>query len=271
MGDSRDTLLYGSISVGMFLFLLFFQPFPNRFTDLNSVLIFHAGFGAILFVLLYIIHMLSRLFKNYDKDVGSYLHGIVLFLLSSVAFTFYLRYVGQANITFYLVVKTALICLVSPVILRIYRYSMELKQENEFLQDENLALQRHLQQQASNKEPELIELYSAETTPEMLKVSVKDLAMIRSADNYVELYCIEHDHPRKKLIRNTLRNIEQLLLPSSRFIRCHRTCIVNIGFVEKSFFTSASNTLLIKGFNEHIPVSRQYILKLKEALDKHQG
>ncbi|HEY3389606.1 MAG TPA: LytTR family transcriptional regulator DNA-binding domain-containing protein, partial [Prolixibacteraceae bacterium] len=63
-----------------------------------------------------------------------------------------------------------------------------------------------------------------------------------------------------------LKNIEQQLKPYPNFIRCHRICIVNTYYIEKLNRKFSNYWLTIKGSEELIPVSRQYLLKLKEAI-----
>jgi len=47
---------------------------------------------------------------------------------------------------------------------------------------------------------------------------VADVAFIKSVDNYVEIAYKEGEHFRKKLIRNTLINIEHQMKPFPNFI-----------------------------------------------------
>jgi len=257
--------------MGMFLFMLFFQPFPNKFSDLNSGLIFNAGFGAIVFILLNAIHLFSKIFKHSDKEILSYFNGIILLIVTTVAFTFFLRYVGEVNIKFYSVAMVALICLAPPVALRIYRRTNELRQDNDLLLKENLSLQNQLHSLANDNPFNTIVFHSADGSSEVMKLLVPDLILIKSADNYVEIYYRDNNTIRKKLIRNTLRNIEQLLTPYNQFIRCHRTCIINAVHIDKLHLKINSSYIIVKDLDEHIPVSRQYILKLKEAASLKQG
>lgn len=251
--------------------MLFFQPFPIRFTELNSVLVFNAGFGAIIFILLYLIQLLSKTFSLSDWEVMSYFNGFVLFLLCSVAFTFYLMYVGRTAINFYSVSKIILICIVPPAILWIYRIRNELKQENDLLNRENKLLQDRLLAINETNTQNIIEFYSADTASELLKLSISDIVLIKSADNYVEIYYIDLGSIRKKLVRNTLKNIEQMLRPFDQFIRCHRTFIIHVGHIERIHLKINSSYVVLKKLDERIPVSRQYVLKLKEAMAMRQG
>jgi len=77
---------------------------------------------------------------------------------------------------------------------------------------------------------------------------------------------MEGDNYRKKLIRNTLRNIELQIRQYSNFIRCHRICIVNLHYIDKLIRRDSNHWLIIRGFDEQVPVSRQYLLKLKESI-----
>jgi DNA-binding LytR/AlgR family response regulator len=87
----------------------------------------------------------------------------------------------------------------------------------------------------------------------------------------VEIYYSDHDSIRKKLVRNTLKNIEQLLRPYDQFIRCHRTFIIQVGHIERIHLKINSSYVVLKKLDERIPVSRQYVLKLKEAMAMRQG
>jgi DNA-binding LytR/AlgR family response regulator len=261
---------YLSISLGMFLFILFFQPFPNVFTDLDNVLVFNAGFGAITFILLYFIQLFSKAFRQDDKELMSYFNGFVLLILSSVAYTFYLRYAGHTAVGFYTTAKIIIVCLAPPVALRLYQVVYELRLENTLLSRENDALQQQFHMITDKILSDTVEFYSSEGLSESLKLNVSDIALVKSADNYVEIYFREKNIIRKKLVRNTLRNIEQLLRPYSQFIRCHRTCIINSDQIERLQLKINSSFIVVKDLNESIPVSRQYIFKLKEAIEKAQ-
>jgi len=264
-------VLFGGISLGLFLFILFFQPLPNRFQDLDNILIFNAGFGVIVMILLYISHLFSKVFGQQDKVVLSYFNGFIFFLLCSVAFSFYLRFVGGSIITYYSVLKIILLCLTPPVVLRIYRVIYDLRLENELLLKDNTSMHKRLQSISTMNLPVTIEFQSTDNASEASKFNLSDIILFNSADNYVEICYTEKNIIRKKLVRHTLTSIEHLLKPHDRFIRCHRTRIINTTYIEKVHFKVNSSYVLVKDLKEHIPVSRQYMLKLKEALSAQQG
>jgi DNA-binding LytR/AlgR family response regulator len=265
--------LFLSISFGVFLFVLFFQPFPlNRF-DSNNTLLFVAGLGAIVFIFMVLVRItFPWLIRNNNNQQGnfepvlpSYISGFFILALSSVAFAFYLHYVGFVSFSFYSTFKVVLICLAAPVALGLYDTINDLKQQNELLIFEKKIIQKQIEKYEEDYLNKSID-FASENSNETLNLLVGDVALIKSADNYVEIIYKDDGNFKKKLIRNTLKNIELQIKQYSNFIRCHRICIVNMHFIEKLNKDYSSNWLTIKGYNEQIPVSRQYLLKLKESL-----
>jgi hypothetical protein len=263
--------LFLSISIGIFLFILFFQPFPLDRFDFNNKLVFVSGFSGIVLLFMILIRVvLSYMMFNKSKNgnesfLPSSLSGFIILILSSVSFAFYLRYVGFVGISFPIIFKVVLICLAPSVILGLYDVNHELKQQNEALILEKKMIQHQIEMYEEDMLNKTIEFISENNT-ENLKLFVSEIAFIKSADNYVEVVYKEGDLIKKKLLRNTLKNIEIQLKPYTNFIRCHRICIINMHFVEKLNRSFNNHWLTIKGYEEQIPVSRQYLLKLKEAL-----
>jgi hypothetical protein len=267
----EDVRFLLTIAFGIFLFILFFQPIPIEQFDFNNRLLFAGGFVAIIFLFQVLIRGLFRtfipdhLFKQDELLLLSYGRIFLITVLSSVAVAFYLRYVGSVSITFYEMFKIILICLVSPVIQSIYDRFAELIMQNELLmhEKENILKEiQHYQDDYQNQSIEFISEYGAEP----LNLPVADIVLLRSADNYVEVIYLEGNTVKKKLIRNTLKNIEQQLKPFSNFIRCHRTSIINSFHVEKLNRKFNNHWLILKGFDDPVPVSRQYLLKIKEHI-----
>jgi len=268
---NREIRLLLSISFGIFLFILFFQPFPLERFDFNNRLLFVSGFGAIVFLFMFLMRVaFSRMIKKNDQNVSksvltSYLSSIIILTLCSVAFVFYLRYVGFVSISFYIVFKIVLICLAPPVALKLYDVNKVLIQQNESLISERKAIQKQIEKCEEDNLNKSIEFIS-ETGAENLTLLIAEIIFIQSADNYVEIVYMDGDNFKKTLIRNTLKNIELQIKIYSNFIRCHRSCIVNMHFIEKLHQDYSSHWITIKGYQERIPVSRQYLLKLREAL-----
>jgi hypothetical protein len=260
-----------SICLGVFFFVLFFQSFPLDHFDFNNRLLFVAGLAAIVFLFMVLVRVIFPWFKQRQPVAGqepafhSYLGSFIIWAMNSVAFPFYLHYIGAVEITFFVVFKVVLICLAPVAVLRVYDMIFDLRHENEALLIEKRILHMQLEKYEEEQLNSSITM-SSDNSAESVVLSIADIAFVKSADNYVEVVYREGEIFHKKLLRNTLRNIELQLQPYSVFIRCHRTCIVNTLHTEKLSRDFNTHWIAIKGFEEQIPVSRQYLMKLKDTL-----
>lgn len=266
-----DLRLLLSISFGVFLFILFFQPFPLDEIDFNNRLLLIAGLGSIVFLFMVLVRFFVQWLKQkYEQSTPEYglstfMGGFIILVLCSVAFAFYLRYVGSVRISFYIMIKIVLVCLAPPVALWQFDTLKELREQNATLLQEKEIIQGKVEKFEDDYLPKSIEIIS-ENNGENLNLLIANIAFIKSADNYIEIAYKDGDVFRKKLLRNTLKNIEQQLRQYSNFTRCHRICIVNTHYIEKLNRNYSNHWLILKGFDERIPVSIQYVLKLKELL-----
>ena len=95
------------ICLGIFLFLLFFQPFNLKNPDFNGKLLTLAAFGGISLILMGIFRFLiPSLFPkafgllqwNTNKEI---FYDFIFVALNSVAYSFFARFVGKIPITFH--------------------------------------------------------------------------------------------------------------------------------------------------------------------------
>ncbi|MDO5980525.1 LytR/AlgR family response regulator transcription factor [Flavivirga spongiicola] len=90
-----------------------------------------------------------------------------------------------------------------------------------------------------------------------LSLLLSNILYIESADNYIAVYYLDVDQIKSILIRNTLKNIENIFTNSS-LKRCHRSYIVNINMIKMVQKKSSKLYLHIKNTTTVIPVSRNY-------------
>jgi hypothetical protein len=88
-------------------------------------------------------------------------------------------------------------------------------------------------------------------------VLAKDLLLLESTDNYVSVFYILDNKVQRKLLRNTLKNLEEMLKENS-VVRCHRSFMVNITNVEFMQKDYKKFNLKIKNLEKVIPVSEKY-------------
>ncbi len=262
---------YLGIAISIFLFILFFQPFTVDKFEFENNMLFIAGFGMIVLLTLIISQILfHRILVKADKENLSDSIWVPLYFLfqivtSSLAFVFYLRYVGQNSMTFNTVVKVVIICFSLPVTLFLrYRLSIDQLRIHELLR-ETRAMQDKLKQFSESYINKHIEIIS-ENESDNFRIQVSEIVYIKSADNYVEVGYHEEGLVKKKMLRNTLRNIEHQLVDFNNFIRTHRTSLVNIQYIDKLNKNFNSYWLSLDKTKETIPVSRQYLMAVKELL-----
>lgn len=260
------------ISAGIFLFVLFFQPFPLSSFSFNNYILFVAGISGIIFLAFTFAAILLPLITRENTEnletrqvFPPYLKGLITFLISSVSSIFYLRYVGGVKINFFIAFRVILICIAPPVILDIQEVIHGLRKQVRSLISERKAVQKQVEKYEEDYLNKSVE-FKSENNNENLVLHIAEIVLVRSADNYVEIVFKEGNAIKRKMIRNTLKNIEQQIKQYSNFLRCHRICIVNMHFVDSLKLINNSYSLIMKDLEDRIPVSRQYLLKLKEAL-----
>lgn len=247
-------------ALGLFLFILFFQPFELDNTDVNNYILTIAGFSGITFLLIGVLQIIlpwsfpKRLNKkNWDLK-REIIVQLLLWVLNSVAWAFYIVYVAGVKLSMYLEVKIVLLSLAPPMIILYIKEVRSLR-----MQVDGLKVQQR------EKRQEHIELVS-ENRSEKLSLESGELILVKSAENYVEIQYLAGGTGTKKLLRATFKNIEDQLKPFSQMIRCHRTYIINMDHIIKMHREYGRIYLKMNGIEEDVPVSRQYLLGIKNAL-----
>lgn len=259
------------ISLGVFLFILFFQPFPLNQLQSNNRLIYVLGFWGISFIIPWLaLSLFENLIIGNTKSVKS--SGLklrivywVLYVLEVTAFLFYIYFVGQTHLSLYTIFKATLVCLMPILVLSVAFKNNNLEKRIFQLESDNLGLKSELSILKKGIGEEVINLYSGNKA-EKLPLKIKDIVLIRSADNYVEVFFKQDGKIDSKLMRNTLKDIEQQLNNSECVYRCHRMCLVNILYVKTLNKTESGYQLIIPDFEEKIPVSKQYLSVLRETI-----
>ncbi|MCK4854662.1 MAG: LytTR family transcriptional regulator, partial [Bacteroidales bacterium] len=248
------------IALGLFLFILFFQPFELDNTDVNNYILTIAGFSGITFLLIGVLQIiLPWIFpirlnkKNWDLK-REIIVQFLLWVLNSVAWAFYTAYVANVKLSMYLAVKIVILSMAPPVIILFIKEFRSLR-----MQVDGLKVQHR------EKRQEHIELVS-ENRSEKLALTSGELILVQSAENYVEIQYLAGGTWTKKLLRATFKSIEDQLRPFSQMIRCHRSYIINMDHVIKLHREYGRIYLKMNGIEENIPVSRQYLLGITNAL-----
>ncbi len=113
------------ISLGIFLFLLFFQPLNPQNPDDNNRLLILATFGGITLILLWLMRIIipsifSGIFSHEKWSINKEILWAFLFVIfNSVASVFFARYVGKIPVTFHMVTIIVILTLIEMVTLSV--------------------------------------------------------------------------------------------------------------------------------------------------------
>ncbi len=103
---------------------------------------------------------------------------------------------------------------------------------------------------------------------EELKIDINDLLAIKAVENYVEVYLRKENLIEKKVIRNSLKEVEESLAAFNSIKKCHRSYLVNLKQVAE-FSGNAQGLTIDFGdkLDLGIPVSRSYVKAIKKNLE----
>lgn len=262
--------LVSMISLGMFLFLLFFHPFDYSVQEFNDQLIFVLGCAIITFLILVVFRIIlpvsfTRRIRLESLKISNEVGLILLiWVFISTANIFYMRYVGKLELTIFTGLRIALFSAFPSVVLKLADVNMGLRSQLKHSVQKSLRLGHDLS--LAEQVEQTPEVFLSESQNDKLEVLPEYLMLIKSADNYVEIIYKDEEEMKQKLLRNTLKNIQQQLKKYPEFVRCHRTCIVNADYILNLTNSYKGHRLKLLHIDEELPVSRQYLLDIKEIL-----
>ncbi len=236
------------------IFLNVFEPFNiGRWYSDSGIIKFlrlsSYGFvGALVF--LFTQFPLRKIFKQHQFKIKTYLLWlfIEISLISLVYIFLYGNPIGNFVNDFFYSIKYTLLGICLPYIFTV----LVIYYKNH--RNEIQLLHEKIANQSDNKR---LLSFKDENGKIKFSVLIQDLLLLESTDNYVSVYFILDNKVQRKLLRNTLKNIEESLKDSS-IIRCHRSYMVNtlnVEFVQKD---GKKLNLKVKMLEKNIPVSQKY-------------
>ena len=255
------TIMVTSAAAFAFLFIIIYKPFNvEHWAEVSQFVFVACVLGVVLLGMS--IAAISRVIMCYyaKKRPITYLSYIawvfVELVLMSAAFTICSTLTGvQLDIWEAFeksLLNTSLILLI-PYIVCITAFTLQ--DRNQRLRQFEDDYDKAIQQRVATKG--LISFYD-ERGELQLSVTKENLLYIESADNYINIWYMKSNLPKKLMLRNTLKRTTELLADTN-VMRCHRGFMVNMDQVKvlrrekDSFYLE----LGIEGVKD-IPVSKTY-------------
>lgn len=255
--------LYGGLFVMLFLFV--FRPFGND-DSLSNLAWLHiaAEYGAVT-VLVSVVWgglnlALPGIFREEKWQVWKEIVGTLVFVgLIALGNMFYtdLLYHNPSSwhkFGWWLLITWGVG--IFPVIFGILLKQMRLMQRYSV---EASNLSEHIEQQpvhpASANEPAQVVL-NGDNQGETLTLAAEQIRYLAAADNYVQVFYVQQGQLKSKMLRSTLKKMEEALAGYPQFFRCHRTYLVNMDKVQHVSGNAQGYRLHLEALEETVPVSR---------------
>lgn len=100
-----------------------------------------------------------------------------------------------------------------------------------------------------------------------LHIGLDELLFVRAADNYAEVFHLQAGQTRRTVLRTSLKAVnDALLLHGDRFLRCHKSHLVDLQKVQRVSGNAQGLRLHLAGVEAPIPVSRQLTAAVRDRL-----
>jgi hypothetical protein len=259
------------VCMGFMLITLYFQPFGINFlaSIKNGYFVLIIGLvSAATFFLntLFFPGLFPKLFESARWTVRKemiwnvWMFSILIlgFTLTAKAF----RISGMESLTFF---RSAALALLPLVLFNLSNYNNSLKSKVVQVIDSGrhwLTEERKGTHSIINEQVRI----ESDNGKEVFEEELKNIILIQSASNYVEIFYREGMVIRKQMIRQTLSKVESLLSGFQIIIKCHRCCLVNINQISRLTGIAPNYTLEANGLDFRIPIARQNISKFRKLL-----
>ncbi len=268
----NDNLRYNAkiiffISIGILVFLLIFQPIDYRSYSNVDIFYLITGLAASTFLtlslnLIILPSFFTRIFNqqkwNIKKEI---LWNIwILFSISLSNFLFYTKLFGLIDIRFGLIGKIMLLSFLPVAVLIIINQDRLLRSHLKSAMRLNQKLKESRQSQ-----DKLIN-FESEYQKDSLSVKVNSIVVIKSADNYIEVYYKSNGDIKSQMVRTTLKKSETLVNEYDFIFRCHRTFIINKNYIEEITGSSQGYKLTFNNIDFPVFVSQKYIAEFKKLI-----
>lgn len=265
--ESTKQKLVISIVFGIFitLFLISFEYSPDGESSYIQILKAFA-YGIITFLVLffysYILPIILPGYFNSERwNTGrSIVYGIILVVSIGVfnaLFSF--KYDNPNNRTsllpflFAVVYRTFIISIIPTVI---FNFWLERKFYKKYYS--GAAKVNKLFKNQPNEKSGLKKIsFKVQNSNEKLILFEEELIYIKSEGNYCQIFYHEKSSPKKIILRNTLKNMEESLKYSNRILRCHKSYIINLDKVLQVKGNARGYSFIVNVFNYPVPVSRE--------------
>ncbi len=262
-------------AVVVFFILAIFEPFNFR---LNSINQFWVLIGFVITTLIFTsisFVLLPLIFKNFYNPIRwtigkSLLNNFYLLLIMGVGIVCYDYFIITNQLPQYFpmgflidLFATLTIGIIPLSIITIIIQNSSLKRNLTSSNEINQILSERVKA-LSKDDDKIITLKGS--VKESITLNPEDILYIESEGNYVNIFYRQQNMTTNKLLRSTIKQLEESLQNFPMLIRCHRAFIVNTNFILSTKGNAQGYLLTLNYTSSEIPVSRTYLKDIKDAI-----
>jgi hypothetical protein len=254
------------ISIGVFVFLWFFQPFEIALMVAKKKFYMIFGFSFITFLslslnLLFIPSLFTKKFSSAVWNIKKEIFWNLWILSTILVGNFiYGKTFMVLKYDFYMVIKLVLTSIFPITILIIVNHNKMLRSHLKKADELNKKLKENKLIQ------EKIIHFNSDYQKDSLAIKVSALLFIKSANNYIEVFWKEADTIKNQMVRCSMLSAEETVKEHKFIFKCHRSFIVNINYIERFEGNSQGYRLFYENIPFPIPVAKGSVAKLQELI-----
>jgi hypothetical protein len=267
----NDDLKYNSkiiffTSLGIFVFLFLFQPFDIGTLPTRQKYYLMTGFAVITFLalslhLLIIPSLFSKKFSSSEWSIKKEILWNLWILFTILTGYFFLtKFLETMKFGFSMVIMLVLTAVIPLSVLIIVNHNRMLRYHLKVADELNKKLKE------SKSVQEKIVYFDSDYQKDSLAIKVNSLLLIRSANNYIEIFWKENNKINSQMVRCSMVNAEEILKEHKFIFKCHRSYIINITHIDRIEGNSQEYKLFFESISFPIPVSKNLVTKLKELI-----
>ncbi|MCK5741597.1 MAG: LytTR family transcriptional regulator [Chlorobi bacterium] len=217
-------------------------------------------FIALSFNLLVLPSILPKLFKPPWTIIKEIIWNSWIVMTVSALIVIYYQYLDILDFSFMFALEAALYgCLSVSVLIVINR--------DRLLRD-NLKTATELNEkiQIRNEFGTNMVFFASEYMKDKLAIAADSILLIRSANNYIEVFWKEGDTVNNKMLRSSLSKTCDLLIDYKNLFKCHRSYIINVERIVKIEGNYQGYKVNLSDIDFSIPVSQSYKSRLQELI-----
>ncbi len=251
----------------VFLFLISFQPFGIKDIDKNKHLII-LGYGVITSVIMLVNFFVFPFFLKATFNLGNWnILKEFLFILWNIVIISFCNWKYNLIANDGTLLQHSLFSFVAitisvgifPTIFLIFFTERNLyKKNNDKAKILTSGIEAYKKQVSKNN----IVTINSDTQKDSFSGEISSILYVASEGNYSQVFYKVNNSVGKKLIRISMKNIEEQIEQFNTLVRCHRSYFVNIRNVKNVMGNARSSYIILNDVDFQVPVSRNFSREL---------